>query len=136
MANELRNIMDSLATFAPLTPKERDIMHSRLSTHTFQAGATIYRAGDNSDSAYIVLDGSVRILAANEHTPIEVARTGMIFGYASVLTNAPRATTAVAEKRTRVIQVPAADVDMLVERLSSAGKRALANDASQLAADA
>jgi CRP-like cAMP-binding protein len=136
MANELRKIMDILATFAPLTPEERNIMHNRLSTHTFQAGATIYRAGDHSHSAYIVLDGSVRILAANEHAPIEVARTGMIFGYASVLTNAPRATTAVAEKRTRVIQVPAVEVDMLVERLAAAGKRALADDSGQLAADA
>ena len=136
MPADLRQTLNDLALFSSLTKPERDEMHSRLTTHTYQAGATIYRAGDESNDAYIVLDGAVRIVAGNDHAPVEVAEAGMLFGYASVLTHARRATTAVAEKRTRLIRVPAADVDMLVERISSAHIRSAHSDAGRMAADA
>ena len=62
----------------------------------YHADEVIFREGDPSDSMYIVLSGSVDI--ASHGKAIETIGEGRALGFASILDNRPRATTARAHE--------------------------------------
>lgn len=63
-------------------------------THSFSAGETIFRKGDEADGMFVVKSGSVSIDLNGDI--IEVITEGDIFGEMALVDNSPRSATATA----------------------------------------
>ena len=62
---------------------------------TFERGEVLFEAGDAPDSAYVIMDGAVEIVAETEAGPVVEGVLGAneLFGELGVLTNSPRSAT-------------------------------------------
>ena len=62
---------------------------------TFEGGEVLFEAGDAPDSAYVIMEGAVEIVAETEAGPVveAVLGTNELFGELGVLTNSPRSAT-------------------------------------------
>lgn len=106
----------------------------------YPAGTVIYREGDASNAAFVIVDGEVAVeRAAGESTvPLAVLRAGQIFGEVGIIRNRARSTTTRARTDTTLIVITREDFDaafggrnpmalnilrMLCERLSDVTQR-------------
>ncbi|MFA6543234.1 MAG: ATP-binding protein [Limisphaerales bacterium] len=89
--------------FAGLLNEELQALEHTAKMRRFQAGETIFRAGDPGDGFYLVESGRVIISAVvgNESRPLAVITAGEFFGEMALLDDAPRSATATAEVETR-----------------------------------
>ena len=62
---------------------------------TYEGGEVLFEAGDAPDSAYVIMDGAVEIVAETEAGPVVEGVLGAneLFGELGVLTNSPRSAT-------------------------------------------
>ena len=62
---------------------------------TFEGGEVLFEAGDAPDSAYVIMEGAVEIVAETEAGSVveAVLGTNELFGELGVLTNSPRSAT-------------------------------------------
>lgn len=73
-------------------------MAVKRSERKFKDGETIFREGETSDAAYVVVDGTVDLVKAGERKPVRLAtlEAGDLFGEMGVIDHGPRNATAVA----------------------------------------
>ena len=62
---------------------------------TYDGGEVLFEAGDAADSAYVIMEGEVEIVAETEVGPVVEGVLGRneLFGELGVLTNSPRSAT-------------------------------------------
>ena len=117
---ELRHV----PLFSLLDEDELAVLAQQVEMRDFAAMQRIYKAGDPSARAFIVIDGSVRVFSIDEDGQ-EVAfsepKHGDFFGFASMLDDAPHQTTAVAVEPTSCVEVDRNDLATLLERKPMAG---------------
>ncbi len=91
----------------------------------YRDGDVIFREGDPSDAAYIVLEGKVQLTKAGENGPIPLAllRKGEMFGEMGIIDHCPRSATAHGAGRVLVQVVPK---DQFMDVLESEPKLAVA----------
>ncbi len=83
----------------------------------YKSGDVIFREGEESDAAYLIVSGNVRIVKGHD-TPrpkqLAVVRAGEYVGEMGVIDNLPRSASAVAEGNVVCAPVTPADfMDML-----------------------
>jgi CRP/FNR family cyclic AMP-dependent transcriptional regulator len=84
----------------------------------------IYKIGDNSGTAYVMVTGKVRVSVVDEdHQEVIVDEPshGEFFGFASMLEQTPHQTNAIALEQTRCLEVDRHDIAVLLERKPHAG---------------
>jgi len=84
---------------APLVEYERKKIAEALEEVSFPAGHTIFKQGDEGDALYLVYSGEVRITKREGNSDakeVDRVNTGGYFGERALLTNEPRAGSAVA----------------------------------------
>ncbi|MCZ6764563.1 MAG: cyclic nucleotide-binding domain-containing protein, partial [Alphaproteobacteria bacterium] len=69
---------------------------------TFDAGETIFKTGDNSDLAYLIIVGGVDISVQGEAGEVKVAslKPGEVFGEMGLIDAGPRSADALANQYT------------------------------------
>lgn len=74
---------------------------------TFEAGEVLFEAGEAPDSAYVIMDGAVEIVAETEAGPVVEGVLGAneLFGELGVLTNSPRSATIRAQERLAALRI-------------------------------
>ena len=74
---------------------------------TFDASEVLFEAGDAPDSAYVIMQGAVEIVAETEAGPVVegVLGTNELFGELGVLTNSPRSATIRAQDRLVALRI-------------------------------
>jgi Fe-S-cluster-containing dehydrogenase component/CRP-like cAMP-binding protein len=89
-----------------------------------EAGATIYRDGDASESFFVIESGAVELRAIRRGdevaTVVRTARVGDAFGEEALLPGIPRYVTATALEPGRVVEIPIAVFQRVVGRLGTA----------------
>ena len=91
------------ATVAPAPDGDPYFVHERtdvMKRRTFADGDVIFREGDASDAAYLVVSGVVEIVSGfgSPHaTTMSVLGKGQYFGEMGAIDNCPRSATAVAK---------------------------------------
>jgi CRP-like cAMP-binding protein len=68
-------------------------------------GNTLFAAGEDADSAYVVQEGSFDLTAEKNDAP-SVAGRGALIGELALLTETKRAVTAVAREPSAVVRIP------------------------------
>ena len=117
---ELRHV----PLFSLLDDDELTVLAAQVELREFAAKQRIYRYGDPSASAFLVLNGRVRVTsidADGQEVLFSEPKHGDFFGFASMLDNEPHQTTAIALDHTTCIEVDRNDLIQLLTAKPMAG---------------
>ena len=123
--NTLRNV----PLFALLDDDERGVLAGQVEVRTFAIRQRIYKIGESSGQAYILVSGSVRVTTVDEdhqEVIVDEPAEGEFFGFASMLDGTAHQTEAIALTESVCIEVDRHDISVLLERKPHAGMDMLA----------
>ena len=110
--------------FAMLDDEETAVLASQVELKKFAARQRIYKAGDSSGQAYVMVSGRVRVTTLDQdHQEVVVDEPshGEFFGFASMLEQTPHQTTAIALEPSECLEVDRNDIAVLLQRKPMAG---------------
>jgi CRP/FNR family cyclic AMP-dependent transcriptional regulator len=110
--------------FALLDDDELTVLASQVEMKTFGARQRIYKIGDTSLRAYIILSGAVHVTTIdedNQEVVVDQPGEGEFFGFASMLAQTPHQTQAFTTEETSCIEIDRNDIDVLLHRKPDAG---------------
>jgi len=112
-------VLRQVPLFALLDDDETAVLAAQVEMKTFAPRQRIYKAGDPSDRAYVMVSGSVRVTTIDEDQQeviVDEPVRGEFFGFASMLEQTPHQTNAIAMEETVCIEVDRHDIEILLER--------------------
>jgi uncharacterized membrane protein len=110
--------------FGLLDDDELAVLASQVEQKVFGARQRIYKIGDTSLRAYIVVSGAVRVTTIdedNQEVVVDQPGEGEFFGFASMLAQTPHQTEAFTTVETTCIEVDRNDIGVLLQRKPHAG---------------
>jgi CRP/FNR family cyclic AMP-dependent transcriptional regulator len=119
-ADELRHI----ALFSLLDDDELNVLSQQVELRDFAAKQRIYKAGEKTGRAYVVMSGAVDVTLIDEDGQdviFAAPRHGDVFGLASMLEDTEHQTTAIATEATTCLEVDRNDIATLLEKKPQAG---------------
>lgn len=96
--NDEVRVLRSVAIFANLDTARLKLLAFTSERMTFAAGDVLFRQGDESDAAYVLVSGSADILIEAEDGPVRISTVAenAIIGEMGIVTGDPRSATIVA----------------------------------------
>src|SRR5215467_3679688 len=119
-----RNELKHVPLFALLDDEEAAVLSSQVELKHFAPRQRIYKMGDTTGQAYVMISGRVRVTTVDEdHQEVIVDEPGHgeFFGFASMLERTPHQTDAIALEETACIEVSREDIAVLLQRKPLAG---------------
>src|SRR5437763_4387170 len=110
--------------FALLDDDEAAVLASQVELKRFAPRQRIYKTGDTTGQAYVMISGRVRVTTVDEdHQEVVVDEPGHgeFFGFASMLEKTPLQTDAIALEETTCLEVSRDDIAVLLHRKPLAG---------------
>ena len=110
--------------FALLDDDETAVLAGQVELKTFAPRQRIYKMGDNTGQAYVMVSGRVRVTTLDQdHQEVVVDEPGHgeFFGFASMLEQTPHQTTAIALEESQCLEVDRHDISVLLQRKPMAG---------------
>jgi CRP/FNR family cyclic AMP-dependent transcriptional regulator len=110
--------------FSLFDEDELCVLANEVEVKNFAPRQRIYKIGDASGLANVMVTGKVRVTIFDEdHQEVVVDEPshGEFFGFASMLEKTPHQTSAIALEETRCIEVDRHDIQVLLERKPHAG---------------
>ena len=117
-------ILRSVPLFALLDDDETAVLASQVEVKTFTPRERIYKIGESSGQAYVVISGSVRVTTVDEDQQeviVDEPGKGDFFGFASMLDQTPHQTNAIALEQSDVLEISRDDIAVLLQRKPLAG---------------
>src|SRR5438477_828567 len=117
-------VLKHVPLFSLLDDDEAAVLASQVEVKRFAPRQRIYKSGDASGQAYVVVTGRVRVSTLDEdHQDVVVDEPthGEFFGFASMLEQTPHQTTAVALEESVCVEVDRDDIAVLLQRKPMAG---------------
>ncbi len=118
--HELRHI----PLFALLDDDELAVLAAQVELRTFAPRQRIYKMGDPSRAAYVLISGTVTVSTVDEdHQEVVVDEPlhGDFFGLASMLEQTPHQTSATAQEESSCLELDRSDIAVLIEKKPMAG---------------
>src|ERR1700744_4980663 len=122
-------VLKQVPLFALLDEEELAVLAGQIGLTKFVGRQRIYKRGEAATRAYVVLSGAVRISTVDEdqqEVVVDQPGVGELFGFASMIDQTPRQTSAVALEETVCVEVERNDIMVLLERKPLAGMDLLA----------
>jgi CRP/FNR family transcriptional regulator, cyclic AMP receptor protein len=110
--------------FALLDEEETAVLASQVELRKFAPRQRIYKMGENTGQAYVMVSGRVRVTTLdqdNQEVVVDEPAHGEFFGFASMLEQTPHQTTAIAVGETECLEVDRHDISVLLQRKPMAG---------------
>ncbi len=121
-------LLEQATLFSGLSPEELRVLAAEVEEREFGPFELIYRRGEVSGAAYVLLEGSVRLTIEDEDnldvTVYEPLR-GELFGFSALLDDLPADSSAQAISPVRLIEVKREALQELLTRRPEAGLRLL-----------
>jgi uncharacterized membrane protein len=117
-------ILRTVPLFALLDDEETAVLASQVDIKTFSPRERIYKIGEPSSQAYVLISGKVRVTTVDEdHQEVVVDEPGEgdFFGFASMLEMTPHQTNAITLEETSCLEVSRDDIAVLLQRKPLAG---------------
>jgi uncharacterized membrane protein len=114
----------SVPLFSLFDEDEICVLANEVEIKDFAPRQRIYKLGDNSGRAYVMVSGKVRVTIFDEdhqEVVVDEPQHGEFFGFASMLEQTPHQTNAIALEDTRCLEVDRHDIQVLLERKPHAG---------------
>jgi len=104
---EEERLLASVDLFASLSQEIRHQIAVASPTAVFGSGETIVRQGDEGQSMFVVMSGTVSVVLEPSHDEVARIQAGGYFGEMSLLTGEPRSATVLAAGDTAVVEISA-----------------------------
>jgi uncharacterized membrane protein len=117
-------VLKHVPLFALLDDEETAVLAGQVELKNFAPRQRIYKMGDPSGQAYVMVSGRVRVTTVDEdqqEVVVDEPAHGEFFGFASMLERTPHQTSATAIEETQCLEVSRADIATLLERKPHAG---------------
>src|SRR5579864_8794604 len=117
-------VLKHVPLFAQLDAEETAVLAGQVRLRTFAPRQRIYKIGDASGKAYVVVSGRVRVATVDQdqqEVVVDEPSHGEFFGFASMLEGTPHQTNAIAVEDTTCIEVDRGDIAVLLQRKPLAG---------------
>ena len=117
-------VLKHVPLFALLDDEEAAVLAGQVEVRTFGARQRIYKIGDSSGQAYVVVSGRVRVATVDQdhqEVVIDEPSHGEFFGFASMLEQTPHQTEATAIEEAVCVEVDRNDIAVLLQRKPLAG---------------
>jgi CRP/FNR family cyclic AMP-dependent transcriptional regulator len=117
-------VLKHVPLFALLDEEETAVLAAQVRLKTFAARQRIYKIGDSTGQAYVVVSGRVRVATVDQdHQEVVVDEPshGEFFGFASMLEQTPHQTEATAIDEAVCLEVDQKDIAVLLQRKPLAG---------------
>jgi CRP/FNR family cyclic AMP-dependent transcriptional regulator len=117
-------VLKHVPLFALLDEEETAVLAGQVRLKTFSPRQRIYKIGDSSGQAYVVVSGRVRVSTVDQdqqEVVIDEPSHGEFFGFASMLEQTPHQTQAEAIEKVECLEVNRKDIAVLLQRKPLAG---------------
>jgi uncharacterized membrane protein len=117
-------VLKHVPLFALLDADETAVLAAQVELKSFAPRQRIYKMGDPSGQAYVMVSGKVRVTTVDEdqqEVVVDEPAHGEFFGFASMLEQTPHQTSATAVEDTVCIEVSRGDIATLLQRKPHAG---------------
>jgi uncharacterized membrane protein len=118
------DVLRNIPLFALLDDEEAAVLASQVELKTFASRERIYKMGDASGPAYVVVHGKARVTTVDEdqqEVVVDEPGEGEFFGFASMIEQIPHQTTAMALEDSACLEVSRDDIAVLLQRKPMAG---------------
>jgi CRP/FNR family transcriptional regulator, cyclic AMP receptor protein len=118
------DVLKNVPLFALLDEDEKAVLAAQVELKNFAPRERIYKMGDPSGPAYVMVCGRVRVTTVDEdqqEVVVDEPAHGEFFGFASMLEQTPHQTNATAVEETQCLEVSRADIATLLQRKPHAG---------------
>jgi CRP/FNR family cyclic AMP-dependent transcriptional regulator len=122
-------VLRHVSLFSLLDADETAVLAGQVELKRFAPRQRIYKAGDPSSQAYIMVSGVVRVTTVDEdqqEVTVDEPAPGEFFGFASMLAETAHQTSAIALEETVCIEVDRHDIAVLLQTKPLAGMDMLA----------
>ena len=112
-------VLKHVPLFASLDEEESAVLAGQVRLKAFAPRQRIYKMGDTSGQAYVVVSGRVRITTVDQdqqEVVVDEPSHGEFFGFASMLEQTPHQTEAIAVDDAECIEVTRHDIEVLLKR--------------------
>src|SRR6201993_2446459 len=112
-------VLKHVPLFALLDEEETAVLAGQVRLKTFLPRQRIYKIGDTSGQAYVVVSGRVRVATVDQdqqEVVVDEPTHGEFFGFASMLEQTPHQTEASAIDEAVCLEVPRSDIAVLLQR--------------------
>jgi CRP/FNR family cyclic AMP-dependent transcriptional regulator len=117
-------VLKHVPLFASLDDEETAVLANQVRVEKFAPRQRIYKIGDTTGRAYVVVSGRVRVSTVDkdhQEVVIDEPSHGEFFGFASMLEQTPHQTQAEAIDEAVCIEVDRGDIAVLLQRKPLAG---------------
>jgi CRP/FNR family transcriptional regulator, cyclic AMP receptor protein len=117
-------VLKHVPLFALLDEEETAVLAGQVRLKTFAPRQRIYKIGDSSGQAYVVVSGRIRVSTVDQdqqEVVIDEPSHGEFFGFASMLEQTPHQTQADAIDQVECLEVNRNDIAVLLQRKPLAG---------------
>lgn len=117
-------VLKNVPLFSLLDEEETAVLASQVDFKTFAPRERIYKIGEATGPAYILLSGKVRITTVDEDQQeviVDEPAEGEFFGFASMLEQTPHQTNALSLEESACIEISRDDIAILLQRKPQAG---------------
>lgn len=117
-------MLKSVPLFALLDDDETAVLASQVEIKTFNQRERIYKIGEASGKAYVMISGRVRVTTFDQdeqEVVVDEPAKGDFFGFASMLDQTPHQTNAIAIEESECLEVSREDIAVLLQRKPLAG---------------
>lgn len=117
-------VLKAVPLLALLDEEELAVLASQVELRSFAPRQRIYKMGDPSERAFIMVSGSVRVTTIDEDNQVvflDMPIHGEVFGFASLLAQTPHQTDATAIEATECIEMDLNDITVLLRKKPDAG---------------
>jgi len=122
-------VLRQVPLFGQFDDDEAAVLASQVEIKTFSPRQRIWKIGDPSGQAYVMVSGTVRVSTLDEdhqEVVVDEPAPGEFFGFASMLDETPHSTSAIALEESVCLEVDRHDITVLLERKPHAGMDMLA----------
>ena len=118
------HVLKEVPLFALLDDEEMAVLAAHVEVKRFAARQRIYKMGDPSGQAYVLVSGMVRVTTIdedNQEVLVDEPCHGEFFGFASMLDQTPHQTAAQAVDEVVCVEVDREDIAALLQQKPMAG---------------
>ncbi|HUL33627.1 MAG TPA: DUF1003 domain-containing protein [Candidatus Eisenbacteria bacterium] len=118
------DVLKHVPLFSLLDEEELALLAGQVEVKEYQARQRIYKMGDGTGLAYVMVSGRVRVTTIDEdqqEVVVDEPSHGEFFGFASMLEQTTHQTTATAVEETVCIEVSREDIAILLQHKPLAG---------------
>ena len=117
-------VLKEVPLFALLDDDELAVLAGQVELRNFKPRQRIYRMGDASERAFIMVSGSVEVTTIDEDNQVvmlDMPGHGEVFGFAAMLAHTVHHTNATAIDETECVELDLNDITVLLRKKPDAG---------------